>query len=41
MKIFMDPQITSAMITGSVTFASALIGSIIALLIGRKIAVNP
>jgi hypothetical protein len=32
----MDPQITSAIITGSATFASALIGSIIALSIGRR-----
>lgn len=34
----MDPQITSAIIIGSATFASALIGSIIALAIGRKMA---
>jgi len=34
----MDPQITSAIIIGSATFASALIGSIIALSIGRKLA---
>ena len=34
----MDPQITSAIIIGSATFASALIGSIIALSIGRKMA---
>jgi hypothetical protein len=34
----MYPQITSAIITGSATFASALFGSIIALSIGRKMA---
>ena len=34
----MDPQITSAIITGSAPFAAALNGSIITLSIGRKLA---